>query len=231
MFLIMVTTGRSGSTTLKNLVNSCPNAQMNGECWGALIDLLLFYKKMKMTNTMPNSLEWENGFCLQHLKRQIRSIIEDTWGGADSWRVFGFKDIRWFNRLDLLEILFEIYPDTMVWCHIRDPLEQSKSSWWASDTRSIYHLEEYNRQIVNFHKLHPDKSVLTHFDDIANGTKMIETFKKFKLDLTPQAFKRVTKHRSHRVEVHDKSQYCPYCLVGAPQDCYCQVGPLAWFSK
>jgi len=224
----MVTTGRSGSTTLKNLVNTCPNAQMNGECWGALIDLLLFYKKMEMTSTMTNSLEWENDFCLQHLKRQIVSIIKDTWGSAET---FGFKDIRWFNRLDILEILLEIYPDTMIWCHIRDPMEQSKSSWWASDTRSIYHLQEYNRQIINFHKLHPEKSILTHFDDIPNQSKMIETFKKIKLDLTPNAYKRVIKHKDSQAMDHDKSQYCPYCLVGSPQDCYCQVGPLAWFSK
>lgn len=220
MLLILVATGRSGSTTLRNLINTCPKAHIHGECWGAIIDLLIFYRKMKRTLcTSPNSPEWENNFDLMELKDHIHKMIESIWKQD---QVFGFKDIRWYNRLDLLDDLVEIYPDTMIWYHTRDPESQSKSSWWLSNSKSKEHLIELNNQISNRKKIH--HCISTTFDDLFNIDVMQKKFTQINLTLSTNAYKKVMGEKSQS-SVHDKSPYCPYCLVGTTKECYCNIHP------
>jgi len=222
MLLILVTTGRSGSTTLRNLINGCPKAHIHGECWGALIDLLIFYRKMKRTlHTSPDSDEWENNFDLRELKEHIHKMIESVWKQDE---VFGFKDIRWYNRLDLLNELIEIYPNTKIWYHTRNPESQSKSSWWQSDVRSKELLTKMNEQIENCNPI-----LSTTFDDLFNMDTMISKLSQIGLTLNPNHYNKVMERRT-RSHVHDKSPYCPYCFVGNPQDCYCNIVP-EFYSK
>jgi hypothetical protein len=43
-FILICATGRSGSTTIQRIVNSLPNSNICGENFGAVNDLLKFYK-------------------------------------------------------------------------------------------------------------------------------------------------------------------------------------------
>lgn len=222
MLLIIVATGRSGSTTLRNLINGCPKAHIHGECWGAIIDLLVFYRKMKRTlQTNPSSDEWENNFDIVELKRQIVTMIESLWKHDE---VFGFKDIRWFNRLELLDDLVEIYPDTMLWYHTRDPETQSKSSWWNSDGRSKELLIEMNSQIS---KRNP--TLYTTFNDLFDYDTMINKLSQIGLTLTHDQYDTIMNNKSPSSK-HDKSPYCPYCLSGDNKDCYCNIVPTDFYS-
>ena len=218
MLLILVTTGRSGSTTLRNLINGCPKAHIHGECWGALIDLLIFYRKMKRTlHTSPDSDEWENNFDLIELKDHIHKMIESIWKHDE---IFGFKDIRWYNRLDLLDELIDIYPDTMIWYHTRDPETQSKSSWWLSNSKSKEHLIEMNKQINDRKKIHP--CISTTFDDLFDMDTMSKKLLQINLTLNPDTYQKIISVKKPS-PIHDKSPYCPYCFVSNTKDCYCSV--------
>ena len=45
--VLIIATGRSGSTTIKNVINLAPNANICGENRSSICDLMEFFIKMK----------------------------------------------------------------------------------------------------------------------------------------------------------------------------------------
>ena len=47
-FIIIASTGKSGSTLLQRIINTIPNSNITGEKDGAIINILKSYKSLKM---------------------------------------------------------------------------------------------------------------------------------------------------------------------------------------
>ena len=56
-----------------------------------------------------------------------------------SKKVIGYKEIRYFNQIALIDEFIELFPNTKVICHISDDIDrQCKSGWWKeSDKESL----------------------------------------------------------------------------------------------
>jgi hypothetical protein len=171
-FIIIAATGRSGSTTLQRIINSIPDSNITGEKWGAIEDLLNCYKNIKETTsyspknnddellTMDEMIKanikpaWYNCFYLEEVKNNIKNTIISILVRSESisnYRIIGYKEIRFFNKLHLLDEFVELFPNTKIICHLSDNLErQCKSDWWKLDENSKQHLLDYNNQLINY---------------------------------------------------------------------------------
>jgi hypothetical protein len=171
-FIIIAATGRSGSTTLQRIINSIPNSNISGEKYGAIEDLLNCYKNIKETInfcsknnddellTMDEMIKanikpaWYNCFYLEEVKNNIKNTIISILVRSESisnYRIIGYKEIRFFNKLHLLDEFVELFPNTKIICHLSDNLErQSKSNWWKLDEKSKEHLLEQNNELINY---------------------------------------------------------------------------------
>ena len=63
--------------------------------------------------------------------------------------ILGFKEIRYFECVDLLDTFIELFPNTKIICHYRENVDlQCKSGWWTEKDKN--NLLEYNEQLINY---------------------------------------------------------------------------------
>lgn len=179
-FILICATGRSGSTTLQRIINMIPNTNITGENNGAIENLLMCYKNIKYTNNMTpkheenfnkddnltlkynfltyNELKqnnikpcWYNSYDFEDVKESIKNIILKILSKPD-FNILGYKVIRWFNNLYLLDEFIELFPNTKIICHLSDNIErQCKSDWWENNIEvSRNHLILYNQQLIEY---------------------------------------------------------------------------------
>ena len=160
-FIIICATGRSGSTTLQRIINTIEKSNINGENWGAINNLLECYMNIKKTNKnrINNYVEcetrskpaWYNCYDFENVKNNIKNTILSILTNDNSKKVIGFKEIRYFEKVYLINEFIELFPNTKVICHIDDDIDrQSSSGWWKNDKNAKTHLTEYNKQIINY---------------------------------------------------------------------------------
>jgi len=194
--VLLCCTGRSGSTTLQQVINTIENSNICGENYGAINSLLLFYKKLKQTtfiqvhgNKKPISYEsllemgikpaWYNSYNIDDLKNMIRNIIIRMFKNSNKTNLWGFKEIRYENgNINLIQEFKELFPQTKVIIQIRDDVEkQSKSSWFKDDPNSKKMLTMLNIELYNFYKDNKEYCYFTTFEkmfDMNNLEKIFE---------------------------------------------------------
>ena len=180
-FILICATGRSGSTTMQRIVNSIPNANICGENFGAINDLLKFYNNIKKSceNNIPGGYNpfsydecmeknikpcWYNSFDFIEIKTKLQELIismflpnNDKNIDISKTQIIGCKELRW--DLNLLDTFIELFPNTKVLLHIRMNIEeQSKSGWWKDDESSLKILKKENKKYINFYKKNKSKN-------------------------------------------------------------------------
>jgi len=181
-FILICATGRSGSTTMQRIVNSIPNANICGENFGAINDLLKFYNNIKKSceNNIPGGYTpfsfdecieknvkpcWYNSFNFIEMKTKLQELIismfmpnNDTNIDISKTSIIGFKELRW--DLNLLHTFIELFPNTKVLIHIRMNIEeQSKSGWWKDDESALKILKKENKKYINFYNKNKKKYI------------------------------------------------------------------------
>lgn len=153
-FILICSTGRSGSTTLQRIINTIKDSHINGENYGAINNLLECYYNIKKTNLQKKSFYgWYNNYDIENVKNNIKNTILSILNNDKSKKILGFKEIRYFDCIHLIDEFIELFPNTKVICHISDDLErQSKSKWWKEKYNSKEYLEKYNNQLINYSK-------------------------------------------------------------------------------
>ena len=169
-FILIVATGRSASTTLQRIINTIKKSNINGENWGAVNNLLECYHNIKKTKlesphkadgTFYNSDECQkrkikqafvNTFDFEIVVDNIKKTILSILNISKDNTVYGFKEIRYFNKLYLIEQFLELFPNTKIICHIDENLDRQKNSAWhkKNPEASKKHLTLYNEQLINF---------------------------------------------------------------------------------
>jgi hypothetical protein len=180
-FILICATGRSGSTTLQRIINMIPNTNITGENNGAIENLLMCYENIKYTNNITPKHEenlnkddnltlkkynfltydelkqnnikpcWYNSYDFEDVKESIKNTILKILSKPDC-NILGYKEIRWFDNLHLLNEFIELFPNTKIICHLSDDIErQCKSDWWGNNIEeSRNHLILYNQQLIEY---------------------------------------------------------------------------------
>jgi len=175
-FILICATGRSGSTALQRIINTIPNALINGENHGAINNLLQSYVNIKKAsklreNSIPkhkdggfydasecesNNIKpcWLNYFDIDDYKINIKGLITKliTNNHTDK-KVVGFKEIRYYENTHLIDEFLELFPNTKVICHYKENINsqansKSKNNWWTEKDKD--HLLEYNKILKDY---------------------------------------------------------------------------------
>lgn len=216
-FILICATGRSGSTTLMRIINTIPNTNICGENNNALFYLLKFYKNLKYTMTMRHieqvngkyvhlSYEryiekdikpaWYNSYNFNRMKVKIKEMIIDMFKINEKTEIIGFKEIRYCDKLDILNTFIELFPNTQIIIHIKNDIEkQSKSSWWAKNPEeSKLKLQKYNKQLIDFYNNNKNICYLSTFENMLNVNEMQKIFKFLNKELDEGKYDKICSH-------------------------------------
>jgi hypothetical protein len=197
--ILICAIGRSGSTTLQIILNTIPNSNICGENNGAINSLLEFYKQVKYSNQMVNSEfhklnnverkdmakiverglkpAWYNSFEIEQVKQTIRNTIVTMFKKNDVTNIWGFKEIRYNGKLELLKEFRELFPQTKVIFNVRLNIQkQSKSSWFKKDPNALEKIIKETNGIVNFYKNNRDFCFLNALEKMYNKKHMMKLF-------------------------------------------------------
>jgi hypothetical protein len=198
--ILICAVARSGSTTLELLLNTIPNSNICGENNGAVNHLLEFYREIKVTQTMvQNEFKdfnnedkknlsklfeqgkkpaWFNTFEFEQVKKSIQNMIITMFKKNTTINVWGFKEIRYYGKLELLKEFRELFPQTKVIMNIRqNQNKQSKSGWFKNDPASLQKIQKETRDIIEFYKVNQDFCFLNTLERMYNKQHMISLFK------------------------------------------------------
>lgn len=112
----------------------------------------LTYDELKENNIKPC---WYNSYDFENVKESIKNTILKILS-KKGCNILGYKEIRWFDNLHLLDEFIELFPNTKIICHLSDDIErQCKSGWWKDNNEeSRNHLILYNKQLIEYSLKH-----------------------------------------------------------------------------
>jgi hypothetical protein len=113
--IVICATGRSGSTTLKNVLNTAPNTNICGENSGAVMKLLDFYMTLKdipLKHFLNADCEFYNTYDIATMTDYIRRTIVAMFKNAPETTTWGFKEITW--TVPHIEAFKELFPSTKI---------------------------------------------------------------------------------------------------------------------
>lgn len=194
--ILIVSTERSGSTTLQRILNTIPHSNITGENYNVIVDLLRVYQNLKnIQNNKYNYYKtidefilksgkpaWYNSFDICNVKENIKKTITSILDNGKQNRVIGFKEIRYFNCIELVNEFIELFPNTFVICHYRKNLiKQKKSIVIAKHKTPLNNIDKflklYTNQILDFYKHNKNNCYLSCFEDLFNIENIMNIFK------------------------------------------------------
>ena len=198
--ILICAIGRSGSTTLQLILNTIPQSNICGENHGAINRLLEFYREIKFTNTkveteykemaceerkeifkvFSNGIKpaWFNNYDFEEVKKSIQNTITTMFKKSETTNIWGFKEIRYDGKLDLINEFHELFPQTKVILNIRgDIRKQSQSSWFKEDPNSFQKLVKQSQEVIDFYNENRNFCFLNTLEKMYNKNHMIMLFK------------------------------------------------------
>ncbi len=179
--ILIVTYGRSGSTLLQGVLNSIDGIHIRGEnmefCWhlyNAWKALSESRQYVSLENSMLLTSPWYGSEQLSpdgFLRDAKRIVKEQLTTGLPDNICYGFKEIRYIDHLDELELyigfLCKIFPDPLILFNTRDHDAVSISGWWkdadtqalkktlkkADDAFRIYSMSHANCYVMRYERL------------------------------------------------------------------------------
>ena len=213
-FVLICATGRSGSTTLQQIINTIPNSNICGENGGAINNLLEFYKNIKKTFKMScnrktkrcNSYEyyvknkikpsWYNTFNFNVIRNNIRYTIIQMLASDNTNKVIGFKEIRYEdNKINLIKEFKELFPNTKVIIHYRSNIDEQLKSTNKSQykTKKIGYnfFENCNKELSKFASDNKNYCYESIFEDLFDKNKVKNIFKFLNKDFNVNEYEKI----------------------------------------
>ncbi|CAK9082518.1 Uncharacterized protein SCF082_LOCUS39216, partial [Durusdinium trenchii] len=172
----VVSAGRSGSTTLLEMLNQIPGYEIMGEnqgMWGSLFDLAEQRKKMvKKYEASAEYLMYRQSE--QRNMSQLRCAFQLRVLGEinpdSNAEVVGFKEIRWdFERgLGDLKLLMEVFPCSMALLSYRRNLKaEAQSRHESLGAFPESNLRRDNEAMLGLHRAMPKRTFLMAVEDFS----------------------------------------------------------------
>tara|TARA_B100000674_G_scaffold324397_1_gene270425 strand:- start:377 stop:1048 length:672 start_codon:yes stop_codon:yes gene_type:complete len=220
-FIIIASTGKSGSTLLQRIINTIPNSNITGEKDGAIINILKSYKSLKLCfrgnlkdincnhliknnkkifknydNFIKNNIKpcWYNSFDFIEVKKKIRKLIISILDNNENNIILGYKEIRFLENIEIIDEFIELFPNTKVICHIRkDVKKQSNISWWNVTENAETKLNNYNNIHIKYAKSRG--FYISYFEDLFTFNKVKKIFKYIGENINKTDYKKVIEKR------------------------------------
>lgn len=156
-FLVIVTFGRTGSTTLQAVLNAHPHTIIRGENYGALRGIELYVRSIAEAADRHHagspSHPWYGTARLDPrlaLRTQSDHVIDVLLRPKPDTQWLGFKEVRFevghFRDPDSLTshlmFLQQLLPGARFVCNTRDPVDAAESGWWPDHPDAIQALRE-----------------------------------------------------------------------------------------
>lgn len=193
--VLLCCVGRSGSTTLQRILNTIPNSNICGENYGAVFDILRFYRNIKRTTfdqvvggKKPVSYDflieknvkpaWYNSYNYDEVVNMIKFLIMRLFKKNGETTLWGFKEIRWdHTNMDLINEFKELFPQAKVVFLIRQNIvKQSRSGWFKNDGDAINIINKQNKVLINYHNAHKEFTHFMTFERMFNKAHVIDMF-------------------------------------------------------
>lgn len=216
--ILIIATGRSGSTTLQRIINSDPATMIYGEASGYLVSLLETYENLiklytisrknepeiidtykntytiMMKNNVYNS--YYNPINIDNTKLKIKELIELYFKTDQNIDTVGCKEVAFQEKIHLLDLFIELFPDTKIILNIRNDIEsQSKSKWFIKNSLSQLYLEHMNHMYTEYYNTHKVNTFLMPFEDIFNINRIQELFTFLGKDLNEEEYKTILNNK------------------------------------
>ena len=179
-YVFIVTYARSGSTVLQKILGCIDGFYVAGENGGALFGLFQSYQAARAAVV-------EQG-------NEPRSDVGDPWRGVDridperygraladvfvneivqpppSARVIGFKEVRYFDCLDVLDEFLEFmqrqFEPSLIVFNKRNATAVAQSAWWRnySTAELIAEIERFDRLMTGYVERHPADALIVDYD-------------------------------------------------------------------
>lgn len=160
-WIMILGTGRSGSTSALRMINQLPGVVVTGEHHGQLLELRKFHEKLDKTAKMHGpawtpQLERRRFACWVHL-----------WYA----NVTGFKEIR-YNSADMLEFIARVFPTARFVLTYRMKKDAQLRSRKAAPgfKPNAAALEAETQALLQFHERRPDSTFLLPLERFSLAT-------------------------------------------------------------
>jgi len=176
--VLIVSHGRSGSTTLLNILNKIPNTNICGENYNAVLKLLTCYYELKQVKLqIPTSGNY-NSFSLSKSREIIKEFIISLFKNNTKTNLWGFKEIRWSEDIRMLNVFRELFPDVKIIYNTRQDIDrQSKSAFWGHIPNSLSVLEKQSTETFDFLLKEKFNFFSITLEDFYNNNVMKDLFK------------------------------------------------------
>lgn len=211
--VFIITYGRSGSTLLQNILNSCAGVCIRGENNNALVPLFRSYvlvKKVKAEHAADGRLKFQPWFGSSQLDDQdyarslgegfVKSILRPP---PDTTTV-GFKEIR-YNALSdnefskYLDFILLAFKSTKLVFNTRNADDASRSSWWSNMDQSTVKemIKKQDERFTNYSEANHGRCHTVCYDNYIHEPERLEPL--FKFIEEPFDIKKVKRVLSHKL--------------------------------
>ena len=175
-FILILGTGRSGSTTLLHMINLLPGVELSGEHDGALFSFLDL--DMHLAKTRPlatTSSAWQQNTDLLR-KSELYCMVQrwfflHTGTHCDLGTVHGFKEIR-YKDPKILDFIAAAFPGAKLVINYRhDTRAQARSGFHRSQPidEAAAELTRETESLVGWGHAHPARSFLIATEELNAG--------------------------------------------------------------
>uniref|UniRef100_A0A7S1RBC7 Protein-tyrosine sulfotransferase n=1 Tax=Alexandrium catenella TaxID=2925 RepID=A0A7S1RBC7_ALECA len=168
-WLFVMSTGRSGSTTVLEMMGSVPGFYLAGENGGMMNKQFDMFKHMRLAGNSGCSA-WAHGPISQHgMFCAIQYYITEAIGAAafQATHTIGFKEIRWGVDATVANFMLQVFPCARFIISTRlDLIKQLASesqAEWSYDTN----LKKATSMLEKWQSNHRDKATLIHLEQFS----------------------------------------------------------------
>mmetsp|Transcript_27047 Transcript_27047/g.46928 ORF Transcript_27047/g.46928 Transcript_27047/m.46928 type:complete len:383 (-) Transcript_27047:47-1195(-) len=168
-WLFILGTGRSGSTSLLQMVNEIPGFHLAGENKGVLTSLTHLFAHAQSLAEKGTILSWTHGDIVEHrVLCALQSYIRAIGGFSKSDRVIGFKEIR-HSTEEALSFFQKLFPCGRFIGNTRKHLDAQIASrehvGWKLKLSEVSELEKSTQSLESWVQKHHDISILMRLGD------------------------------------------------------------------
>jgi hypothetical protein len=165
------------------ILNSIEGYCIRGENRDAFLHLMRFHRMLEKTSRLQcveTSHAWYNEIDLEACTERLRELYRTVLTGGRRARVFGFKEIRYFQLereelFDLLDLYDLLAPPSAILVNTRNLDDVLRSGWWAKrdpkEWRATIHRFEENMR--DYAASHPNRCFHIDYSDVVEKSERL----------------------------------------------------------